>query len=145
MSTVAGLSQWLDRHRQPTLAALLSGLSDEQRPLVEAARATLGSLPGVTESVAWRGLPWRWCLCYSGGNGAPGEFAWIVPDPNGPFTALSLAETAIAQVTLESLPKSVRYGVLHGNIVGTKRWVTVPLDSENAARDIGALAATARA
>lgn len=120
-------SCWEDRYRQPALPELVGLLSKQHASLLEAARDALVALEGVSESIEWRGTPWRWTLSYQLDPGRP--VAFLVPQPARPRMAIPLSDDLAAALTSRKFSKPVRDAVVFAPRVGEVLWPAWELQS----------------
>lgn len=109
---------WEDRFSRPTVAALVQGCPRATSALVESVRERLIGL-GLSESLAWRGLPWRWAMSY----GPPrAESAYLVPRPAGPSLAIRVANERAKELEIRKLARSIREGLGTARLVAGVAW-----------------------
>jgi hypothetical protein len=118
---------WANKFRRPSADELLAQYGSKQlAQLVAAARAELAGLAGVTETLSWNGVPWRWSFEYRPEHPSPlagGQpLAYLVPDPQRPQIAVPLTVEMIDQLPVRRLKRFVREGIVHGRIVAQVYW-----------------------
>lgn len=115
---------WEDRFRTPTADDLFDGLNKQFASLVETAREKLMAHPGVTESLSWQGLPWRWTLIYRQPQDNGRGWVYLVPDPTKPQIAMPLTAESVKVLPLNRLKKHVKDGVTQARLVDSVYWAT---------------------
>lgn len=119
---------WANKFRRPTADELIAQYGSKQlSQLVGAARGELGGLSGVTETLSWNGVPWRWSFEYRAPGTAPAAaggqpLAYLVPDPQHPQIAVPLTAEMIDLLPVRRLKRFVREGIVHGRIVAQVYW-----------------------
>jgi hypothetical protein len=104
---------------------------------LEEARKQLGEMPGVSESLVWQGVPWRWTFVYAGEEASVGRaVAYLIPDPNRLQICVPLAQEHIEQMPLKRMKKSVRDGIVHARNVGGVWWPTWEIQNSTALGEI---------
>lgn len=131
---------WEDRFQTPKLDELIAELAKHQNQLVEQAREAILALEGVTESISWLGIPWRWTLAYGieGVNDKP--WAYIVPQPGKAVLALPMNSEAVAALPMRKLPKFVRDVVILSPKVAGVHWMQWELTSRAQVEELASLA-----
>ncbi len=128
---------WEDKFREPPLEALLTHYTTKQLAgVVDAARGRLLAHPGVTESLAWQGVPWRWTLVYRCEIDAARAWAYIIPDPARPQIAIPMSVPAVRALPLRRLKKAIRDGIAHARFVAGVYWPCWELTTRGALDDI---------
>lgn len=113
---------WEDRFRRPAAADLLAGFNKQLTQLIEFARTKFLSLDGVSEEVAWLGIPWRWAFAYTSCAGDARSVGYLIPQPGRPQIALPLSNDLIMTLPPKRLSKFVRDGLLPAVQVNGVRW-----------------------
>ncbi len=113
---------WEDRFRTPTFEQLRDLSNKQIAGVFDAARAKLRVVPEVRESVAWLGLPWRWCLEYRLNLDPQRAWAVLVMQPNKPGIAIPLPAPVLSKVPLAKLPRSVREGLRAASSIAGVFW-----------------------
>lgn len=114
---------WANKFRRPAAEELLEQYGSKQlAQLVAAARAELAGLDGVTETLSWNGVPWRWSFEYRQRGGGAQPLAYLVPDPQRPQIAVPLTSDQIGMLPLRRLKRFVRDGIVHGRMVAHVYW-----------------------
>lgn len=144
---------WHNPHERPSDAMLVAHYPEPLPELVSTARQAIGNMgrpvgsdpgssdadsaatdaPGLHETLAWRGLPWRWSWAYTldAGDDTPGAttaepqraVAYLVPAPAAPVLCVPLTYEMY-----EAMPKGVattfvRQGITLAREIGDCRWV----------------------
>jgi hypothetical protein len=118
---------WSDKFRMPSLDELRSGLPKPLQQVFDDARHRLSYLDGVTESLVWQGVPWRWTLVYVGGGSGTSEgrpSVYLVPDPQRIQICVPLCKDQIEHLPLKRMKKSIRDGVVFARSVAGVWWPT---------------------
>lgn len=136
----AAKCMWNDKFHKPTVAQLREGYAKPLIPILDAAREYLLALDGVSESVAWHGVPWRWTLVYrcTGEDRAAvtRAFAYLVPDPNRLQVCVPLAREVIAELPVKRFKKSIRDGIVHARSVAGVSWPSWDAPTKAALDDV---------
>ncbi len=117
---------WEDRYRTPTVRELCDALSRQHAHLIDLGREKMLALGGVTESIEWRGIPWRWTLAF---NVESTALAYLVPQPARPRLALPLPEEIVQALPLRRATKAVRDAITFAPRVGGILWPAWDLQS----------------
>jgi hypothetical protein len=129
---------WNNRFERPFSADfLLAQLLDEtRRELAAAARSALLQLEGVTESVEWLGVPWRWTLVYRSESDAERPLAYLVPEPARPQLAIPMTVPMIRSLPARRLKKFVRDAIVFSRAVADVHWPTWELTARPQLDDV---------
>jgi hypothetical protein len=111
---------WEDRFATPTGEALREDLSKQSLALVDHLRASILSVQGVKETVAWCGVTWKWSLVFKDSAGR--IVAYIVPQPAHTKLVLPLSTHILSRLPSREVSKWLRDGVTSATIVGDVRW-----------------------
>jgi hypothetical protein len=111
---------WEDRFATPTRDALRDDLSKQSLALVDHLRASILSVSGVKETVAWCGVTWKWSLVFKDSSGR--IVAYIVPQPAHTKLVLPLSTHILSRLPSREVSKWLRDGVTTATIVGDIRW-----------------------
>lgn len=111
---------WEDRFATPTRDALRDDLSKQSLALVDHLRASILSVSGVKETVAWCGVTWKWSLVFKDSSGR--IVAYIVPQPAHTKLVLPLSTHILSRLPSREVSKWLRDGVTTATIVGDVRW-----------------------
>lgn len=117
-----GPSPWENRYERPDVAALLSAFDAIGRQLIQSARTALSGLEGVSETIAWQGIPWRWCFVYAL-RGERRALAYLVPQPGRVYLAVPLTAEIVESIRPRRLSRATRDAIVHAPVVGGVRWV----------------------
>lgn len=115
-------SLWEDRFGRPTIENLLDGCPRTVLPLIEHARSRLSNVKGVSEQLAWQGIPWRWTLTYGHLEDSERAYAYLVPDPSKPRLVVPFPIRTLSELPLKKFSKQTREAILHATVVGTVSW-----------------------
>lgn len=129
-------SAWEDRFRTPTFDDLRSHYNKQLGTLIELSRERLLGFPGVSESVTWEGLPWRWTLTFRRADDNARPWAYLVPDPVAPKISMPLTAEMVQSFPLHRLKKHIRDGVLGARVVGGVHWATFDVSSKSMLDDV---------
>lgn len=113
---------WEDRFRQPSAADLLAGFNKQLTQLLGYSRTRFAAIEGVSEEIAWLGIPWRWSLTYRSCGGEARPIGYIIPQPGRPQIALPLSEETILALPAKRISKFVRDGLVSAIQVENVRW-----------------------
>ncbi len=116
---------WKNRFTRPETDTLVADLTDDDRRLFDAARKGLTKHDALAETLEWRGIPWRWCLAYSLGKDRPRAF--LVPEPGRVALAMAIPSAEIDALSLRSLPRAAREGIVNATYVAGVLWAEWPL------------------
>ncbi len=128
-STAQRGNSWANRFQTPVLADLVRPLGAENAALLRMARQTLLDLEGVSEKIAWHGIPWRWTLVYDCG-GATRALAYLVPEPANPQIVIPVHESFIAALPRRCFSRHIKDGLSLCAVVTGVRWAQWELASE---------------
>lgn len=128
---------WNDKFRMPEVAQLRAGLTKPLQSVFDDAREELKQLEGVSESVSWQGVPWRWTLVYAMAE-MPSEraLAYLVPDPQRVQMCVPLNQEQIEKIPMKRLKKSIRDGVLYARSVASVWWPTWDIQTRGALDEV---------
>ncbi|HYE02618.1 MAG TPA: hypothetical protein VD963_05220 [Phycisphaerales bacterium] len=118
---------WEDKFRRPGAIELLAALPEPVTPVFTACRGQLTGL-GLTEQLAWHGVPWRWSFVYTV-PAAPAAWAYLVPDPQRPQVAAPIPTPLVGSLGIKRLKKHAREGLARGRVVAGTLWATWELTS----------------
>jgi hypothetical protein len=128
---------WSDKFRMPSIEELRAGLPKQTQPVFDDARKRLESLDGVTESLVWEGVPWRWSLVYSGPSGMePRIVAYLIPDPQRVQICVPLLQEQVDRLPLKRMKKSLRDGIVFARNVAGMWWPTWDVPSRTAVDEV---------
>jgi hypothetical protein len=131
---------WEDRFQAPKLEELLNNLAKHQSQLVEQAREGIFALGGITESISWLGIPWRWTMGYGHEGTHDRPWAYIVPQPTKAVFALPMTSDAVATLPMRRLPKFIRDVVVFSPKVAGVHWMQWDLSSRAQVEELISLA-----
>ena len=133
-------SPWADKFVAPTVDQIRGHYNRQTAQLFDSAREVLGSLPGLAESIAWQGVPWRWTLVYSveseGTQGGVRAWAYIVPDPQRLQVCVPLSGAMLAAMPVKRFKKWVRDGIVFARSVGGVCWPTWEIATREHMEDV---------
>jgi len=130
---------WQDRFQTPGVAELLAPFAKPQLQLIEQARQSLLQLDGVTESIAWLGIPWRWTLAF-GVEGAGRPWAYLVPQPGKPLLAIPMSGETVAALPIRRLSKFIRDVIVLSPKVAGVHWMQWEITGRTQVEDLIGLA-----
>ena len=133
-------SLWEDRFGRPTVDDLLDGCPRTVLPLIEHARTKLSHAKGVSEQLAWQGIPWRWTLTYRHVDDAERAYAYLVPDPSKPRLVVPFPIRVLGEMSLRKFSKTTREAILHATVVGSVSWCQWELLTKATTEEVVALA-----
>lgn len=135
--------RWNDKFHTPTIAQLREAYPKPLVPVFDGARDMLLELKGVSESIAWHGVPWRWTLVYrcAGDDAAPvtRAFAYVIPDPSRLQVCVPLGREQIAAMPLRRFKKSIRDAIIHARSVAGVSWPSWDTPTRIALDDVAEL------
>lgn len=120
---------WEDRFATPDADDLLRGFHRHHTALIQQAREGILALGEVTESIVWRGVPWRWTFAFSEEGEAERAWAYLIPQPGRPLLAIPLTAEHVDGLPMKRLSKSVRDGIGLAAMVGGVYWAQWDLTS----------------
>lgn len=133
-------SLWADKFRMPTIDQLRQQVAKPLLPVFDDARATLNELDGVSETLQWQGVPWRWTLVYRFGGETDSSgakaVAYLIPDPQRIQICVPLSGEQIETCGVKKLKRPIRDGVLHSRSVAGVWWPTWDLPSKSALDEV---------
>lgn len=136
----AAKCMWSDKFHAPTVSQLRDGYPKPLAPVFDAAREQLLALEGVSETVAWHGVPWRWTLVYrcAGEDRAAvtRAFAYIVPDPSKLQVCVPLGREIVAELPMRRFKKNIRDTIVHARSVAGVSWPSWDAPTRAALDDI---------
>jgi hypothetical protein len=127
---------WSDKFRIPSAEELREGLAQQIRPVLDEGRQRLGELSGVSESLVWQGVPWRWTFVYAGGEHGERAAAYLIPDPQRLQVCVPLNQEQIEQFPLKRMKKSIRDGIVYARNVGGVWWPTWEIPTAGALGEV---------
>lgn len=133
---------WLNKFQvpAPSIANLKDGYPKPAHGVFDATRDALCELGGVSEAVAWHGVPWRWTLVYRLGEApeVPGTraFAYIIPDPARLQVCIPLTRDQVAVLPMRRFKKVVRDTIVFARTVAGVSWPTWDIPSAQALEDV---------
>lgn len=133
-------STWEDRFNRPTVDELVEAVPKMYLPAFESARAGLLEL-GLSESLGWHGVPWRWSLAYGAKERVLG---YLVPSPVRPVLALPVPLAVANGLSPKKFSKAVRDSLAHAPVVGDVKWPSWELIGRGQAEELVALVAAVR-
>jgi hypothetical protein len=111
---------WADRFAAPDAQQLLGALPQDILPLVQSLRDTLRASAGLTESLRWCGLPWRWALTYTPGGAE--VVAYLVPNPESPSIVFRLTHEQFTDLPTKRLSRFIRDGLAQSRLIAGVAW-----------------------
>lgn len=134
---------WSSKFHTPTWCQLRDGYPKPMVPFFDAARSMLLALNGVSESVVWHGIPWRWTLVYKykGSDAASRTraFAYLIPDPARLQCCVPLSREQITALPIRRFKKHIREPIIHARTVAGLSWPSWDLPSKSAIEDLADL------
>lgn len=118
---------WEDRFSRPSAEALLAEIPKPASQLVTTFQDSMLALEGVTEELAWQGIPWRWSFVFSH-EGRP--LAYLVPSPTKPLVCIPVSAAALAAIPPRKLSKSAREVITQSPSVAGSHWANWELSSK---------------
>ncbi|MBZ0172087.1 MAG: hypothetical protein K8E66_06885, partial [Phycisphaerales bacterium] len=118
---------WADEFSQPTLAELIVGLEEDERPAFEAAIRAIKARKGRRDRIEWQGLPWRWTMCFT----LPGQdhpaLAYLIAKPGGAFVCIPVSIGDDHGLDFDELTKPVRTRLDQSPIIAGYIWSEWPV------------------
>lgn len=133
-------SLWEDRFGRPSIDDLLDGCPRSILTIIEHARAKLSHAKGVSEQLAWQGIPWRWTLTYCHVDDTERAFAYLVPDPAKPRLVVPFPIRTLGEISLKKFSKVTRDAIVHATVVGSVSWCQWEIQTKAGTDEIVALA-----
>jgi len=126
-------ASWRNQFAEPTTDALVAEVESDPRKLLNLLRKGLLALDKCEETLGWHGIPWRWSLEYT----VKGETrAYIVPEPERPALAMPIRAAEIDAISLRSLSRPVREGVVNAAYVAGVLWAEWELTAATQVNDL---------
>jgi len=130
----------------PSVGLLRDGYAKSLHAVFESARGQFLELDGVTESVVWYGVPWRWTMVYHQAaeiagtqGGTPRAFAYIIPDPARLQVCVPLIRAQVAAMPMRRFKKVVRDTIVYARTMAGVSWPTWDVPTEQAIEDLSEL------
>jgi len=134
---------WNNKFHAPTLAQLRDGYPKPLVPLFDEARELLQNLAGVSESIVWHGVPWRWTLVYKceheNHDPVTRAFAYLIPDPARLQLCVPLTTEQVAVLPMRRFKKHMRDNILHARTVAGLSWPSWDVPTTQALEDLADL------
>lgn len=149
---------WNDKFSRPDAQALRLLHAKPELAVLDGARAALGGLAGIQESLDWQGVPWRWTFVYRGmgdlaehatplgsgptpiatpsGLGLLRAFAYVIPDPSRLQICVPLTAPQIEAMPLKKMKKPVRDGIAQARSVAGVWWPTWDVGGTGAVEEV---------
>jgi hypothetical protein len=112
---------WEDRFNVPTQETLRAGLSKPHGTLLDHALDSLLEISGVSCTIAWRGVPWRWTLCFRARSVATEGIAYLVPQPGKPLLSVPLPEALVRKLPVKT-SRTIRDAIAFAPLVAGEYW-----------------------
>lgn len=125
-----GRQVWEDRFRKPTAEQLVSELSRSSAAAMQSLREQLLGVPGCTEDVTWKGVPWRWTIEIKSDQSPEKACAYLVPQPDQPLLVLPITSDGLSSISMKKLNKPVRDAIIHAREVEGVRWAQWAIESK---------------
>lgn len=118
---------------RPSAAQLRAGYPKAVQAVVDASREVFLELDGVTEDIAWHGVPWRWTLVYQtpmddpqtvGASHVTRAFGYLIPDPARLQVCVPLSKEQVAVIPVGRIRKSLRDTIVFARTVAGVSWPT---------------------
>lgn len=131
-------SAWSDKFQMPSLQDLRLGLAKPLQSVFDDAREAITELDGISEQLAWQGVPWRWTLVYNltEQSGEGRSLAYLVPDPQRLQICVPLTQEQIEKLPIKRMKKSIRDGVVFARSVAGVWWPTWEIASKAALDEV---------
>jgi hypothetical protein len=134
---------WSNKFIAPTVGKLREGYPKPLGSVFDAARELILELDGVSESVIWHGVPWRWTLVYKCDARTAADrtraFAYLIPDPAKLQCCVPLTREQIASLPMRRFKKNLRDSIIHARTVAGLSWPSWDIPSKTAVEDIAEL------
>lgn len=129
---------WLDRFATPSAAMLRAAYPKERAVYLDALRHGLGQIDGLSESIAWQGVPWRWSFVYSmrGREDDIHAWAYVIPDLEKLRVCVTLTADDLRRLNIRRMKRWIRDGIVFARSVGGVSWATFEVDSRAATEDL---------
>lgn len=126
-----GRQVWEDRFRKPTVEQLVAELPRGTAAALQSLREQLLSVPGSTEEVTWKGVPWRWTIEIKSEHAPEKAWAYLVPQPEQPLMVLPITTDGLSGISMKKLNKPVRDAIIHAREVEGVRWAQWQIESKS--------------
>lgn len=135
--TAASKAPWNDKFKAPSLDLLRGGFPDEQVVrLLDELRQVFLRHPGIHETVAWHGVPWRWTLVYGCGNEKGRALGYIIPDPSKLQVCVPLTIEIVQTLPFRRLKKAIRDGIIFSRAAAGVHWPCWEVATAGAIQDV---------
>ena len=121
---------WEDRFRKPSVDQLVADLGRSAATALNLLREQLLAVPGSSEEVTWKGVPWRWTVELKNEQLAEKTWAYLVPQPQQPLLVLPITGEGLAGISMKKLTKPVRDGIIHAREGEGVRWAQWQIESK---------------
>lgn len=126
---------WQDRFTRPSVDDLLDAVGDENRGHFLKLRASLRKLEGLSETLEWCGLPWRWALVYRL-EGDSEAAAYLVPNPETPAAVFRVTHEEVRALPIRKLSRYTRDGLAASRLVAGVCWPEWSVQAASNASDL---------
>lgn len=137
---VKARNAWEDRFQTPRVEDLLGVFTKAQLQLIEQARESILSLGGVSETISWLGIPWRWTLAFEVDGASERPWVYIIPQPGKPILALPMRGELVRSLSNKRLPKFVRDVMVMSPKVAGVHWMQWELTGRGQVEELVSLA-----
>lgn len=119
---------WEDRFTRPGEPEIVAHYDRQTRATFAAARRALGGMPGVSERVAWIGIPWRWSFTY---HRQGRTVAYLVPLPASPRLVMTVPSEVAPVLKVGRVDRSTREALAQAIRVADTVWCHLDIRSRS--------------
>ena len=101
---------WHDRFSRPEIDDLIEAIGRDHRSHFVKLREHLGKTEELTETLEWRGLPWRWALVYRLADDEE-AVVYLVPNPEVPSAVMHVTHGEARDLPVRKFSRYVREGL----------------------------------
>jgi hypothetical protein len=132
-----GKVPWTDKFKTPCLDDLRGSMPNKQvLQLMDDARRMFLDRPGVVETIAWQGVPWRWTLVFGTPQDGARALGYVVPDPGRLQVCLPLTAEMVTSLPFRRLKKAIRDGIIFARSAAGVHWPCWEITSAGTLSDI---------
>lgn len=116
------MNAWRYQYEKPALKTLLNGLEPSVCLLLEELRRSLAEKLDKKPRIEWMGITWHWCESTTPENAGMLSAVYLIPDPDNPRIAITVARAFFDNNPPYKLPKQLHSGLTAATCVGHQTW-----------------------